>query len=123
MHYQVAPYGEAKLVRCLRGAIFDVAIDLRLDSATYKQWVGVELTADNQKMLYVPEGCAHGYQALADNTEAYYLSSQFYNPDAERGIRWDDPLFGIKWSEISGIIISEKDKSWLNYSEQGKLPH
>ena len=114
MHYQVAPYEEAKLVRCTRGAIYDVIIDLRPDSPTYKQWMGVELTAENHKMLYVPEGFAHGYQTLMDNTEVFYQVSQFYSPESERGLRYDDPVFGIEWP-IDVQVISDKDKSWSDY--------
>ncbi|MCK4826502.1 dTDP-4-dehydrorhamnose 3,5-epimerase, partial [bacterium] len=93
MHYQIAPYEETKLVRCTRGAIYDVIIDLRPASPTYTQWVGVELTADNYKMLYVPENFAHGFQTLEDNTEVTYQVSQFYTPGSESGIRWGDPAF------------------------------
>jgi dTDP-4-dehydrorhamnose 3,5-epimerase len=116
MHYQIAPHEEAKLIRCIRGAIYDVIIDLRPDSSTYKQWIGVELGEDNYKMLYIPEGFAHGYQALTDNTEVYYQVSQFYSPKSERGVRWDDPAFGINWLEIDKRIVSEKDKCWPNYT-------
>lgn len=115
LHYQVAPYEEAKLVRCIRGAIYDVIVDLRPESPTYRQWLGVELTADNHKMLYVPEGFAHGYQTLADNTETFYQVSQFYSPESERGLRYDDPAFGIEWP-IDVQVISDKDKSWSDYS-------
>lgn len=115
MHYQVSPYEEAKLVRCIKGAIFDVAIDLRPDSATYKSWVGVELTDDNHKMLYIPENFAHGYQTLTDNAEVFYQVSQFYSPESERGVRWDDPAFGIKWPETDDVVVSEKDKNWPGY--------
>ena len=115
MHYQVAPYEETKLFRCIRGAIFDVIIDLRKDSPTYMDWFGIELTADNRKMLYVPQGFAHGYQTLADNTEILYPVSQFYNPEAERGVRWNDPAFNIDWPEKNSITISEKDKNWPNF--------
>jgi dTDP-4-dehydrorhamnose 3,5-epimerase len=111
MHYQVAPYGEAKLMRCIRGAIYDVIIDLRPESPTYKQWLGVELTADNHKMLYVPEYCAHGYQTLVDNTETFYPVSQFYSPGFERGMRWNDPAFGIEWP-LNIQVISDKDANW-----------
>ena len=108
MHLQVEPYAEAKLVRCTQGAIYDAIVDLRPDSETYKQWIGVELTADNRKALYVPEGFAHGFQTLADNTEVFYQMSQFYAPECARGYRWNDPGFGINWpEEIS--VISEKD--------------
>ena len=116
MHYQIAPYEEAKLIRCIKGAIYDVIIDLRPDSPTYRQWIGVELRADNYKMFYMPEGFAHGYQALMDNTEVFYQVSQFYSPESERGMRWDDPAFGIKWPEIDNCIVSTKDKSLPNYS-------
>ena len=108
MHLQVEPYAEAKLVRCTQGAIYDAIVDLRPDSETYKQWIGVELTADNRKALYVPEGFAHGFQTLADNTEVFYQMSQFYAPKCARGYRWNDPSFGINWpEEIS--VISKKD--------------
>lgn len=118
MHYQVAPYEEIKLVRCTRGAIYDVIIDLRASSPTYMQWIGVELTEDNYKMFYVPEGFAHGYQTLKDNTEVFYQVSQFYSPKSEQGVKWDDKVFGIKWPETDVRIISEKDKSWPNYAPQ-----
>jgi dTDP-4-dehydrorhamnose 3,5-epimerase len=110
MHYQTPPYGEAKVVRCTRGMIFDVIIDLRPESPTFKQWTGVELTADNYKMLYVPENCAHGYITLEDSTEVTYLVSQFYHRERERGVRYDDPAFGVRWP-IKVQVISEKDKS------------
>ncbi len=115
MHYQVAPYEEVKLVRCTRGAIYDVIIDLRPDSPTYTQWLGVELTADNYRMLYVPEGCAHGYQTLTDNAEVFYQVSQFYAPQCERGVRWDDPVFNIEWPIDHPIILSEKDRRWPDF--------
>jgi dTDP-4-dehydrorhamnose 3,5-epimerase len=116
IHYQVAPYQEAKTVRCTRGAIYDVIIDLRKDSATYKQWIGVELTANNYKMLYVPEDFGHGFITLEDNTEVTYQVSEFYTPGAEQGIRWDDPVFNITWPE-SVQVISEKDANWEAYKE------
>lgn len=111
MHYQVAPHRETKLVRCTKGSLFDVIIDLRPDSSTYKQWLSVELTEDNYKMLYVPRDFAHGFITLSDDTEATYLVSAFYAPDAERGIRYNDPQFGIQWP---GTVhtISDKDASW-----------
>jgi dTDP-4-dehydrorhamnose 3,5-epimerase len=118
MHYQQAPYAEAKLVRCIRGAVFDVAIDLRPASATYCQWVGVELTAENNRLLYVPEGFAHGYQALADNTELFYLVSQFYTPQAEKGVRWNDPRFGIAWPISDDILLSDKDRTWPDFTPE-----
>lgn len=115
LHYQIAPHEEAKLFRCTRGAIFDVITDLRLESPTYLDWIGVELTADNRKMLYVPENCAQGYQALTDNAEVFYQVSQFYEPESERGVRWNDPAFGIEWPETENIIVSEKDRDWPDY--------
>jgi dTDP-4-dehydrorhamnose 3,5-epimerase len=115
IHYQVAPYEEVKLVRCTMGAIYDIAVDLRPDSLSYKQWVGVELTAENRKMLYVPEGCGHGYQTLADNTEIQYQTSQFYDRESSRGARFDDPVFGIKWP-LPVQVISDADKNWPDYT-------
>jgi len=114
LHYQVAPYQETKLMRCIRGAIYDVIVDLRPESATYKQWLGVELTADNRKMLYIPEGFAHGYQALVDDAETFYFASQFYTPGSEQGVRYNDPAFGIEWP-LEIRVISDKDKSWSDY--------
>ncbi|MGH7930054.1 MAG: dTDP-4-dehydrorhamnose 3,5-epimerase family protein, partial [Candidatus Binatia bacterium] len=115
LHYQVAPHEESKLVRCTRGALYDVIVDLRPQSPTYLRWLGVELTADNHRMLYVPEGFAHGYQTLVDATEAFYQVSAFYAPGAERGARYDDPAFGIEWpAEV--IVISDKDAGWPDYS-------
>ena len=111
MHYQAAPHEEAKLVRCTKGGIFDVAVDLRNSSTTYGKWVGVELTADNHRMLLVPEGFAHGFQTLEDNSEVFYQVSKFYAPDAEKGARYDDPAFGITWP-LSVSVISDKDKNW-----------
>lgn len=110
MHYQVEPHSEVKLVRCTRGAICDVIIDLRPDSPTRCEWIAVELTVENRKMLYVPEGFAHGYQTLEDDTETFYQVSAFYTPGAERGIRWNDPHFGIEWP-LSDPILSQKDRA------------
>ncbi len=114
MHYQVAPFEETKLVRCVRGGIYDVIIDLRPESPTYKQWIGVELTAENYKMLYVPENFAHGLQTLEDDTEVIYQVSQFYTPGAERGMRWNDPAFRIEWPQDIEVI-SDKDADWPDY--------
>jgi dTDP-4-dehydrorhamnose 3,5-epimerase len=114
MHYQIAPYEEAKLVRCMAGSIYDVIIDLRSGSETYRSWFGVELTAANRRMLFVPEGFAHGFQTLEDDTEVTYQVSQFYTPGSERGIRWDDPAFSIDWP-IEVQVISDKDKSWPDF--------
>ena len=109
MHYQIAPHEEAKLVRCTRGAIYDVAVDLRPDSSTYKQWTAVELGAENSRMLYVPEGCGHGFQTLADDTEVFYQMSEFYHPESARGVRWNDPQLAILWP-VAGKIISPRDQ-------------
>jgi dTDP-4-dehydrorhamnose 3,5-epimerase len=114
MHYQVPPYEEVKLVRCSRGAIYDVIIDLRKDSTTYRQWLGVELAADDYKLLYIPGGFAHGFQTLKDNTEVVYQVSQFYTPGAEAGLRWDDPAFNITWP-LNVQVISDKDRNWPDY--------
>jgi len=116
IHYQIAPHQETKLVRCTSGALYDVIIDLRKDSPTYKQWIGVELTAANYRMLYVPRDFAHGFLTLQDNTEVTYGVSEFYTPDAERGIRWNDPVFGIVWPE-EVREISGKDASCPDYSD------
>jgi len=110
MHYQVAPHEEAKLVSCIKGAIYDVIIDLRPDSATYCQWFAVELSAENYKMLYVPESFAHGFQTLEDNTVVFYQMSEFFHPECAGGVRWDDPAFEIEWP-IKKLIVSSKDKS------------
>ena len=116
MHYQIAPYQEAKIVRCTRGALYDVIVDLRRSSPTYKEWVGVELTAGNYRMLYVPEGFAHGFLTLEDNTEAIYHVTQVYSPQAERGARYNDPAFNITWpGEI--VVISDKDRNWPEHSQ------
>lgn len=117
MHLQIAPFAEAKLVRCTRGAIYDVIVDVRPDSETYKQWIGVELTAENHKALYVPEGFAHGFQTLVDNTEVFYQMSEFYAPECARGFRWNDPTFNINWPEqISAISV--RDRECEDYKEE-----
>ncbi|MFH1618763.1 MAG: dTDP-4-dehydrorhamnose 3,5-epimerase [bacterium] len=113
MHYQAAPYAEAKLVRCTMGAIYDVILDLRPESPTLRQWAAVELNAENRKMLYIPEGLAHGFQTLTADAEVFYQMAEFYHPECARGVRWDDPAFGIKWP-LSDRIMSEKD---LNYPD------
>lgn len=109
MHYQVDPYAEAKLVRCTMGAIYDVIIDLRTDSKTFMQWISVELTAENRKMIYIPEGFAHGFQTLADNTEVFYQMSAVFAPEYARAVRWNDPQFKIYWPEADRTI-SQKDQ-------------
>jgi len=116
LHYQIAPHEEVKLVRCTRGAIYDVIIDLRPKSPTYKQWLATNLTADNCKMIYIPGGFAHGYQILMDDTEVFYQVGQFYAPEYERGIRWNDPGFAVDWPINSPLILSEKDKRWPDFS-------
>jgi dTDP-4-dehydrorhamnose 3,5-epimerase len=105
MHFQTAPHAQAKLVRCTMGAIYDVIIDLRPDSETFAQWIAVELTAANHLMLYVPEGFAHGFQTLEDNTEVFYQVSDIYAPQYAGGVRWNDAAFGIKWPEDELIMI------------------
>lgn len=115
MHYQAEPYQETKLVRCTRGAIYDVVVDLRPDMSTFKKWAAVELSADNRRMLYVPEGVAHGFQTLTDDTEVFYLMSVFFHPECSRGVRWDDPAFGIRWPGHDDRIISSKDKSYPDH--------
>jgi dTDP-4-dehydrorhamnose 3,5-epimerase len=114
MHYQLAPKAETKLVRCLRGALHDVILDLRSGSPTFGQSFGADLTADNRRMMYVPKGFAHGFVTLADNTEAYYLVDEFYAPEYERGIRWNDSRFSISWP-IQPAVISEKDQNFRNF--------
>jgi len=111
MHWQAAPYEEAKLVRVTAGAIWDVALDLRTDSPTFRRWVGEELSAGNRRMLYIPEGCAHGFQTLTDGAEVTYHISAPYEPTAGRGARWDDPAFGIAWP-CSVSVIGERDLEW-----------
>jgi len=111
MHFQEVPALEAKLVRCTRGSMLDVVLDLRPDSATYGKWYGIELTPQNGRMLYVPEQCAHGYQTLEDDTEMYYMASHGYTPSASRGVRFDDPAFHIQWP-LKPTAISEQDRNW-----------
>lgn len=111
MHFQKPPKAEDKIVRCLRGAIYDVAIDLRQDSSTYGQWLAQELTEDNKKMFLIPKGVAHGLQTLVDNCEVQYFMSEFYSPEHSSGVYWNDQFFNIKWP-IKNPILSEKDKNW-----------
>ena len=110
MHFQEEPFREVKIVKCIQGKIFDVIIDLRVESRTYKKWIGIELSADKQKMIYVPEGFAHGFQTLEENTHVLYQMSNWFSPEHEKGIRWDDKDFNIKWP-ITNLIISKKDLS------------
>lgn len=111
MHFQLPPHEQVKIVRCSRGALLDVIVDLRPHSATFRQWDAVELTADNRRQLYVPGGFAHGYLTLVDDTEAYYHASTPYAPAHESGLRWDDPAFGIEWP-FEPLVISDKDRAW-----------
>jgi dTDP-4-dehydrorhamnose 3,5-epimerase len=115
LHYQAPPHGEEKLVRATRGAAYVVAVDLRPDSPTHTRWVAVELTAENHRMLYVPQGCAQGYQTLADDTEMFYQMSQFHAPQAARGVRFDDPALAISWPQAP-TILSQADRSWPAYA-------
>ena len=117
MHYQAEPHQEAKLIRCTAGAIYDVALDLRTDSATFRQWVAVDLTAQNRKMLYIPEGFAHGFQALEDDTDVFYQMSEDYHTESARGVRWDDPAFGVVWPPIEKRIISSRDDAYPPWSD------
>jgi dTDP-4-dehydrorhamnose 3,5-epimerase len=111
MHYQTAPYAETKLVRCTKGAIYDVIIDLRPGSPTFARWIGADLTAANLRMIYIPEQFAHGFQTLEDDTEVFYQMSELYAPECARGIRWNDPAFGIHWP-TADRIISVRDNSY-----------
>jgi dTDP-4-dehydrorhamnose 3,5-epimerase len=113
MHFQNEPFAQAKLVRCTQGAIYDVAIDLRPESSTFKKWDAVELTAQNRRMFYIPEGCAHGFQTLEDETEVLYQMSNVYAPDYAGGVRWNDPAFGVDWPQDERTIIS---RDW-NYPD------
>lgn len=115
MHYQTKPYEEAKLVRCTRGAVYDVMIDLRPDSATFERWVAVELSSENRKALYVPEGFAHGFQSLSADAEVFYMISEPYRPEAAQGIRWNDPAFAIHWP-IPEPIINARDGGYPLYA-------
>lgn len=118
VHYQAAPHGEAKLVRCTRGAIYDVAVDLRSESLSYLTWFAVELSEDNRQAIFIPEGCAHGFQTLCDDSEVLYQMSTPYVPGAGRGVRWDDPLFGIEWPAPPGAgrTMSERDAGYPDFA-------
>ena len=111
LHYQIPPHAEVKLVRCTKGSLFDVIVDLRKDSPTFLKWVGVELTASNHRMLYIPKLFAHGFQTLEDNTEIFYQMSEFYEPAASKGLRWNDPRLGISWPDIGGVM-SQRDQAY-----------
>lgn len=116
MHYQIDPHAEVKLVRCTMGAIYDVIVDLRPGSVTYKRWIGVKLNAVNRHMLYIPKGFAHGFQTLVDDTEVFYQMSEFYHPECARGALWNDTAFDIKWPIVE-IVISDKDRSYPAFSQ------
>lgn len=111
LHYQIPPYQETKIIRCTKGKIFDIIIDLRINSSTYKKWESFDLNSENYNMLYIPEGFAHGFQSLEDNTEMFYQMTQFFQPEHNEGIRWNDPTFNIPWP-LNVSIISKKDKDW-----------
>ena len=115
MHYQVAPFAETKLVRCTRGALHDVVVDLRPDSPSFKRWIAVELTAENRRTLYIPAGCAHGYQTLTRDTEVHYMIDAPYSPAHGRGVRWNDPAFGITWPE-GERTKNERDASFPDFT-------
>lgn len=117
IHYQAEPFPETKLVRCTMGSIYDVVVDLRPKSRTFGEWIGVELTAANRHMIYVPEGCGHGFLTLEDNAEVFYQISEFYHPELARGVRWDDPALAISWP-APVEVISERDRS---YADLGQL--
>lgn len=114
MHFQVSPHSEVKLVRCTAGSIYDVIIDLRPSSPTFRKHFGIELSAQNRKMLYVPQELAHGFQTLEDDTEVFYQMSQYYSPEYSRGVRWDDPAFGIQWPAGERIIV-ERDRTYPDF--------
>lgn len=114
MHYQAAPFPETKIVRCTKGAIYDVVVDLRRNSPSFKDWTAVVLTGANRHMLYVPEGCGHGLMTLEHETEVFYQISEFYNPESARGVRWDDPAFRISWPGAVEVI-SERDRTYPNF--------
>jgi dTDP-4-dehydrorhamnose 3,5-epimerase len=118
LHFQAAPYEEAKLIRCTRGAIFDVAVDIRPESRTFLKWFAAELTPDNRHMMLIPQGFAHGFQTLVEKSEIFYLMSEFYHPENVRGLRWDDPALAITWP-LGNPVISDKDR---NYSLIGSRP-
>lgn len=114
LHYQLAPFEEIKILKCIRGKIYDVILDIRLDSPTFGKSIGIELSEDNMKMVVVPKGCAHGFLTLTDNSEVMYMVSAPYSSELERGIRWNDPTFSVKWPEMPRII-SERDQNHPNF--------
>ena len=116
IHYQLSPKAETKIVRCIKGELFDVIVDLRKDSKTFGRWFGTELNEENRRMMYVPKGFGHGFITLRENTEALYLVTEFYAPEYERGIRWNDPYFNIEWP-MQPIVISDKDQNHPGFNE------
>ena len=119
LHFQRDPHAEVKVVRCPRGAVYDVIVDLRPDSSSYLRWFGVELSADNGQAIYVPEGCAQGYLTLSDHTEIYYHTSASYHPESASGVRYDDPTFGIEWPRAIGVV-SAQDRNWPDWTGTGE---
>lgn len=115
IHYQALPHAECKLVRCTRGAIYDVILDLRIHSSTYRRWAAVELSAENRRQIYIPEGIAHGFVTLVDDSEVFYEISESYHPECARGVRWDDPAFSVKWP-LSPMVISDRDRAYSNFA-------
>lgn len=115
MHLQAPPHAEVKVVRCTSGAVFDVVLDMRPGSPTFRRWVAVELTAQNRRMIYVPEGLAHGYQTLSGDAELFYQISAVHAPSSARGFRWDDPAFAIRWPEVDRRVIAERDRSYPDF--------
>jgi dTDP-4-dehydrorhamnose 3,5-epimerase len=121
MHFQAPPDQEVKLVRCTRGAVFDVVLDLRQGSPTFKRWFAAELTADNRKALYVPAGFAHGFQTLADDSEVLYQMSEFHSPESARGVRWNDPAFAIDWPRAAKRTMSQRDRSYPDFHPEAPV--
>jgi len=117
LHFQKPPYGQGKLVRVVKGSAFDIALDIRKDSPTYKQWVGIELSERNRRMLWIPEGFAHGFIALEDDTHFLYKTTNYYNKESEGALRWDDPELGIRWPDTGSYIVNEKDQQAQLFSE------
>lgn len=121
MHYQGPPFEEVKIVSCTKGSIYDVVIDLRNDSLTCCQWVATELSEKNFKMMYIPRGCAHGFQTLEDDCRVYYQMTEFYHPECARGVRWDEPRFAIEWPANQKRIVSDKDQKYQKFMINGEI--